>query len=813
MSPIRQPFLHPIRPSQRFSRKRVLRVESLEQRMLLDAASLYSLSATASKTYDSDLEINIAAEATSVSNLASQSFSLLSNASEAPTDEYQVSVVGDYYTIDFALDGTQRAYLTGLTANQLADIAEEISTFQTEVFYDAEKTDVGDTDLCWAATSSNMLRYTGWGLVNGLKTEDDILTYFTNHFTDDGSTIEAGNEWFLTGVYAPKDEGFDDDDDDDGALLTQAGGAFWPGAHWNEVGGAYSASTGHTDTDEEGKTAEKMDFSFDMEVLTMLTGHLQKGDAVGLGVYWTNLTTMESEGGHAITMWGYAYDTAYTTYDPEYYTMLFISDSDDANPAAGGVGGAEAPNQLRRYAISWDSEEASYYFTTYGYENGTAGYLADGTWLVQRSAAALTPSGGLKVPRDGYSIRENSRENAFVGKLRPVNTVSKDDVYTYELTAGSDYFQVDNNGVLRVKKDAVLDYEKIPSVQVTILTSLNGELQYADTFAVEIVNQNEKPSDIGCLVTEKSEESGEFVSKVVTAVNVAEREATVGQLTARDPEGTPCTFRLSGPDAKLFTIVENGGKYLIQTKTILSFETPQDKNHDGTYDLIVTATDTAGKSASQKIQVKIIHQEIESSLTLDMPAGQNNTWTVEMSNNRLTVQSGTKTLVDEVISNFDPDLDTFALTINGQAGNDTLIWKCAADLQSTADLSARFNLLFNGGMGMNTVHVDGANTGNRQTLMGSSVRVGDTALEILLAENTSLLSQLYLDGGTGNDWYELRSLSCVTVIRDRGGTDTIDLTHTSQGVTLDLNKRTPQPMFGTTLTLRSKIETAIAPSE
>ncbi len=815
MSPIWQLFLHSIRFSQAFSRKRVLRTESLEQRALLDAAPLYSLSATTTDVYDSDIAAKIATEATELSNaelsnLASQSFSLLTNAEGSSINGSLVSMVGDYYTIDFALAGTQRAYLTGLTASQVIDLAEGISSFQTDVFYDAEKTDVGDTELCWAATCSNMLRYTGWGMVSDFQTEDDILAYFTSHFTDDGSTIEAGNEWFLTGVYAPDDDD-DDDDDDEGSQLTQAGGAFWPGAHWNEVGGTLDAITLHQSVNSDGKLIETADFSFNMEVVTTLTNHLQNGDAVGLGVEWMNQSTMEPEGGHAITLWGYAYDTAYTIYDPEYYTMLFVSDSDDANPAAGGIGGAAAPDQLQTYAISWDAKEESYYFTTYGAEGGIAGYLTRGSWLTQQSTADLTPSGGIKIPRDGYSVRENARDNAFIGKLRPVNTVSRDDVYTYEITAGSDYFWVDDDGILRVKEDVDIDYEKFSSVQVTILTSLNGELKYADTFAVTVRDQNENPTHIGFLVTDETD-SDEHDTKVVTEIDVAERETTIGQLTAYDPEGTECTFRVSGVDAKLFAVVEKDGKYFLQTKTILSSEKPQDKNHDGIYELFITATDATGRSSKQKVRVTVTHQEVANVLSLDMPSGQNNQWTVEVNEAQLTVKSGTKVLVDEALSHLDLDTTPLSLQIHGQDGDDTLIWKCESDPQESV-VFPKFYIIFSGGTGTNTIHVDGANTGNRQTISGTNVQVGRTALNFLLSENVDLLSQLYFDGGTGNDQYDLQNLACATVIRDRGGSDTIDLTHATQGVTLDLNSRLPQPMFDTTLTLRSKIETVVGPSE
>jgi hypothetical protein len=58
-------------------------------------------------------------------------------------------------------------------------------------WYDAEKT-LGNTEddlMCWAATGSNMLTYTGWGFPVGasFSNEDDIFAYFQNHWTDAGT--------------------------------------------------------------------------------------------------------------------------------------------------------------------------------------------------------------------------------------------------------------------------------------------------------------------------------------------------------------------------------------------------------------------------------------------------------------------------------------------------------------------------------------------------------------------------------------------------------------------------------------------------
>ena len=82
------------------------------------------------------------------------------------------------------------------------------SQYYVGTFYDAEKsTKTSDDNLCWAATASNMLTYTGWGLVNGMKNEDDLLDTFRPYFIE-GYWTHKGLEWFFTGKYYDSNTGF-----------------------------------------------------------------------------------------------------------------------------------------------------------------------------------------------------------------------------------------------------------------------------------------------------------------------------------------------------------------------------------------------------------------------------------------------------------------------------------------------------------------------------------------------------------------------------------------------------------------------------
>ena len=92
-----------------------------------------------------------------------------------------------FYKTTFSIDDTREIFLTGLTESTLEQVQTELTASALEDryfsltnvdFIDAEKefTDVAegetasDANLCWAAATSNMLRFSGWGSAAGFKT-------------------------------------------------------------------------------------------------------------------------------------------------------------------------------------------------------------------------------------------------------------------------------------------------------------------------------------------------------------------------------------------------------------------------------------------------------------------------------------------------------------------------------------------------------------------------------------------------------------------------------------------------------------------
>ncbi|WP_281826889.1 ExeM/NucH family extracellular endonuclease [Jannaschia rubra] len=93
------------------------------------------------------------------------------------------------------------------------------------------------------------------------------------------------------------------------------------------------------------------------------------------------------------------------------------------------------------------------------------------------------------------------------------------------------------------------------------------------------------------------------VLTVAQSAEVAEGETAVAMAQVSDPDaGDTFAFALSGADAGLFTIGEDGTLRFIDAP---DFEAPTDADGDNIYDVTVTATDAGGLSDSQDVSVAV----------------------------------------------------------------------------------------------------------------------------------------------------------------------------------------------------------------
>ena len=177
-----------------------------------------------------------------------------------------------------------------LGGNSFADIYQIWDTYGG-TWADADKTGLDDTQLCWAAASSNILEYTRWGRVGGMTTTDDMFGHFKAHWNDQVGNPYYALDWWWDGTN-------DNQGDTTWAQVdVPGGGGFYPTLNIDNSRRWVS----------ESSTA-----------LSALDAWLHDGYASAIAV--------SGNMGHSVTAWGFAYDST----DPDYYTGIYVTDSDDS---------------------------------------------------------------------------------------------------------------------------------------------------------------------------------------------------------------------------------------------------------------------------------------------------------------------------------------------------------------------------------------------------------------------------------------------------------------------------------------------------
>ncbi|NLF73838.1 MAG: hypothetical protein GX575_32920, partial [Candidatus Anammoximicrobium sp.] len=295
---------------------------------------------------------------------------------------------------------------------------------------DAEKdTQAGDDLMCWAGSAANGLWWTQWGLTSGMTTTDQMFQYYQDHWTDLGGLQWAGWSWWFDGVnpYAGVSGA---------SQVDVPGGNFYP-AYDPDV---YIHSRG------QGATANQY-------AMIDVDTYLRAGYAVGLGVFGSIK--------HAITAWGFNYDTAYAPSSPYYYKGLWISDSDDNKNLSDGN---TAPDVLHYFAVTWDSVNLRYNFDSYA----PGSYIGevDGLEIIPPTASDL-----WGYTRDG--------ETADSGLTYTI--LSQSDPNVNATITGSRYLQI----------DPVDNWNGISDVTVKV-SDPSGSYT-TDTFRVTVNGVNDAP--------------------------------------------------------------------------------------------------------------------------------------------------------------------------------------------------------------------------------------------------------------------------------------------------------------------------------
>ncbi len=263
-------------------------------------------------------------------------------ASRGTTNE-KVSPSQESWSVDFQCGETERAFLAGLSTEDAILITSGSGSFQTSVFFDADKSgwgydDDGDDQFCWVGAASNMLYYTGWAPQSVFPDEQAVFDVFTGNHTDSPGNAYYGIGWFIEGN---KNDYFhtllDSTTENAGFYASQL-------ASFNESCANYVGLT---------------DLYDNVAGMNRLANLIRSNYGIGLSLDWTNEANgraVSSGEGHALTCWGYVYNDSLQNSNPNYYKSLFVTDSDDYQSEA---------RKLQNYEISWSPKSENGYMTGY----------------------------------------------------------------------------------------------------------------------------------------------------------------------------------------------------------------------------------------------------------------------------------------------------------------------------------------------------------------------------------------------------------------------------------------------------------------
>ncbi|MBQ9536522.1 MAG: hypothetical protein IJU79_01895 [Desulfovibrionaceae bacterium] len=267
----------------------------------------------------------------------------------------------------FAVSKNTYAYINGLVGltqkNFTTTSGKNRYYYRSQAVIDADKSYVNTSDdnLCWAATAANMLTYTGYAQAGlNLKTtntlEDRVFQEFTKNFSNEGSYITYGLQWFLTGDYAahfdcaiPKANS--------GNYLAKAAFA----THSNDIYYVHDAR----------------------DSLSDLADRVFAGNVVGLAID-NNVSA------HAVTCFGLSFDASKARDNPKWLTGFYITDSDDSTYKKKDI--QNAPDVLRHIKVTWNATNKTYKLVNY---NGN--YIWDGNFVSLAPKSSLQEQTAQKI--------------------------------------------------------------------------------------------------------------------------------------------------------------------------------------------------------------------------------------------------------------------------------------------------------------------------------------------------------------------------------------------------------------------------------
>ena len=248
---------------------------------------------------------------------------------------------------------------------------------------------------------------------------------------------------------------------------------------------------------------------------------------------------------------------------------------------------------------------------------GSGGKSYDKTFTIEVLNQNNAPT---DISLSGNSVKEFSNNGTTIAKLT-TKDVDWGDKHTYQLFDDPEgRFEIVGNE-LKVKDGSLLDFDNNSSHEIKIRTTDSGGKSYDKTFTIDVLNQNNAPTDITL--------SGNSVNEF------SNNGTTIATLTTKDVDwGDKHTYQLFNDPEGRFEIV--GNELKVKDGSLLDF----DKN--SSHDIKIRTTDQGGESYDKTFTIEVLENQNHAPTDITLSGNSVN----EFSNNGTTIAKLTTKDVD-----------------------------------------------------------------------------------------------------------------------------------------------------------------------
>ena len=214
----------------------------------------------------------------------------------------------------------------------------------------------------------------------------------------------------------------------------------------------------------------------------------------------------------------------------------------------------------------------------------SGGLTYDETFTINVTNVNETPT---DLALSANTVAENAANGTVIGAVTGTDPDAGDTKsYSFTDSAGGRFAINSSTGQITVANSSLLNYESATTHSVTVRVTDSGGLTYDETFAINLTNVNEMPTDLA-----------------LSANTVAENAANgtvIGAVTGTDPDaGDTKSYSFTDSAGGRFAINSSTGQITVANSSLLNYESAT------THSVTVRVTDSGGLTYDEAFTINV----------------------------------------------------------------------------------------------------------------------------------------------------------------------------------------------------------------